>query len=89
MLKSILVGAGLAVGPSAAAAPDHLDGDKMICKPVKELRSRIAAQQVCRTRAEWSALAKDTQQRHDKYGRTGSQGNIGPQHPGFERGTRF
>jgi hypothetical protein len=89
MLKSILAGAGLAMAASAAAAPDHLDGDKMICKPVNGLRSRIATEQVCRTRAEWAAIAKDTQRRHDNYGRTGSQGTIGPPRPVVPIGTRF
>lgn len=62
--------------PAAAqqAAPEK---EKKVCKSVREIGSRIASERVCRTRAEWDQIARETRKELQDYGRTASQGSQG------------
>jgi hypothetical protein len=52
----------LAAAPAfAGAAPKKADGQKVICREVGEIGSRLATKRVCLTRDQWR-MQKDMQQ---------------------------
>ncbi len=75
MMKSLvlLTGALLASTAAAAQAPSgtqsesaDADDNRVICRNVADLGTRLARSRVCRTRAEWEALRRDSRNQIDR-----------------------
>lgn len=54
------------------------DKDKMVCKRVAGTGWRLSSSKVCKTKAEWTAITRETRKEYRDYGRTGSQGDLNP-----------
>jgi hypothetical protein len=62
--------------PATAPAAAPLAGDeRIVCKKTEQLGSRLRAQRICRTVADWRSLAQNASQQTK---RVQSQGNYGP-----------
>jgi hypothetical protein len=65
LVRRVLIGfalASAAAQPLSAAAPARkAPGDKVICREMPELGSRLATKRVCLTREQWR-MQKDMQQ---------------------------
>jgi hypothetical protein len=74
----ILIGlaAVAAIAPAVSAAPaKKADGDKVICRTVPEIGSRLAEKRVCLTREQWRQQKDIERQNLDKIRiRTGPDG---------------
>ena len=87
MVKLLFV-AGAAFAATAAAAQgassteptgaaESESENRMICRTVADLGTRLGRSRVCRTRAEWAASRRETRSQIDRAqgGRTTSNGN--------------
>lgn len=62
--------------PAATPAAAPVEGEeRIVCKKVEQLGSRLRAQRTCRTVAQWRSLASNANQ---QVKRVQSQGNYGP-----------
>jgi hypothetical protein len=43
-----------------ARAPETADGEKVVCRLIQEVHSRIPSR-ICRTQSEWDNIAKETE----------------------------
>ncbi len=69
--------AALAAAPSAAKEQADLPKpEKLICKMVGDTQWRTSRSRVCKSKAQWDAITRETQKEFRDYGRTGSQGDL-------------
>jgi hypothetical protein len=55
---------------------DQPKPEKMVCKMVGDTQWRTSRSRVCKTKAQWEAITRETQKEYRDYGRTGSQGDL-------------
>jgi hypothetical protein len=70
LAAAFLFVAGQTPAPSTATTPPPAaDPEKKVCKTIKETGSRLGGKRECRTQAEWSRIAEETQAK--------ARGNMG------------
>jgi hypothetical protein len=65
MGAACVAAAGLTAA-NAATGPKKDDGDKVICRTVDELGSRLASKRVCLTRSQWRDQQQNQRQNLEK-----------------------
>jgi hypothetical protein len=76
LVGAACVAAGTLATANAATPPKKADGDKVICRTMDELGSRLASKRVCLTRNQWRQQQDMERQNLDKAQRSRSGPDI-------------
>jgi predicted secreted protein len=76
LVGAACVAAGTLAAANAATPAKKADGDKVICRTMEELGSRLASKRVCLTRNQWRQQQDMERQNLDKAQRSRSGPDI-------------
>jgi len=60
LLTALALASQLSPNSTPARPPETADGEKVVCRLIQEVHSRIPSR-ICRTEAEWARIAEETQ----------------------------